>query len=90
MTENQSKQLAKKIIAMHYYLHLHISLGYCAQIAELSEEDFISIFVKIIFQSLILMVKNNSRKRGTMPETNNKTTEPNITKNDRLNYHQNR
>lgn len=41
MTENQSEQLAKKIVAMHYYLHLHISLVYCAQIAELSEEDFI-------------------------------------------------
>ena len=41
MTENQSEQLAKKIVAMHYCLHLHISLGYCAQIAELSEEDFI-------------------------------------------------
>ena len=41
MTENQSEQLAKKIVAMHYYLHLHISLGYCAQIAKLSEEDFI-------------------------------------------------
>ena len=31
------------------------------------------------------MINNNSRKRGTMPETNNKTTETNITKNDRLN-----
>ena len=41
MTENQSEQLAKKIVAMHYYRHLHISLGYCAQIAKLSEEDFI-------------------------------------------------
>lgn len=41
MTENQSEQLAKKIVAMHYYLHLHISLGYCAQIAKLSEEEFI-------------------------------------------------
>ncbi|MBO4438813.1 MAG: UPF0175 family protein [Spirochaetaceae bacterium] len=41
MTESQSEQLAKKIIAMHYYLHFHVSLGYCAQIADLSEEDFI-------------------------------------------------
>ena len=40
MTENQSEQLAKKIVAMHYYLHLHISLGYCAQIAKLSEEEW--------------------------------------------------
>jgi len=41
MTESQSEILAKKIIAMHYYLHFHVSLGYCAQIADTSEEDFI-------------------------------------------------
>ena len=26
---------------MHYYLQFHISLGYCAQIANTTEEDFI-------------------------------------------------
>ena len=26
---------------MHYYLHFHVSLGYCAQIANTTEEDFI-------------------------------------------------
>lgn len=41
MTESQSENLAKKIIAMHYYLQFHISLGYCAQIANTTEEDFI-------------------------------------------------
>ena len=41
MTETQSENLAKKIIAMHYYLQFHISLGYCAQIANTTEEDFI-------------------------------------------------
>ena len=41
MTESQSEEFAKKVIAMHYYLHFHISLGYCTQIAEISEEDFI-------------------------------------------------
>ena len=41
MTESQSEILAKKIIAMHYYLHFHVSLGYCAQIADTSEEDFV-------------------------------------------------
>lgn len=41
MTESQSETLVKKIIAMHYYLHFHVSLGYCAQIADLTEEDFI-------------------------------------------------
>ncbi len=41
MTELQSEKMAKKIIAMHYYLHFHVSLGYCAQIADTTEEDFI-------------------------------------------------
>ena len=41
MTESQTEMLVKKIIAMHYYLHFHVSLGYCAQIADLTEEDFI-------------------------------------------------
>lgn len=41
MTESQSESLVKKIIAMHYYLHFHVSLGYCAQIANTTEEDFI-------------------------------------------------
>ena len=41
MTKLQSEKLAKKIIAMHYYLHFHISLGYCVQIADTTEEDFI-------------------------------------------------
>ena len=41
MTESQSETMAKKIIAMHYYLQFHISLGYCAQIANTTEEDFI-------------------------------------------------
>ena len=37
----QAEKMAKKVIAMHYYLHFHISLGYCAQIADTTEEDFI-------------------------------------------------
>ena len=41
MTESQSESLVKKIIAMHYYLHFHVSPGYCAQIANTTEEDFI-------------------------------------------------
>ena len=41
MTESQSESLVKKIIAMHYYLHFHVSLGYCTQIANTTEEDFI-------------------------------------------------
>lgn len=41
MTESQSQTYIKKLVAMHYYLHFHVSLGYCAQIADTNEEDFI-------------------------------------------------
>ena len=41
MTELQSEKMAKKIIAMHYYLHFHVSLGYCAEIAGMTKTDFI-------------------------------------------------
>ena len=76
MTENQSEQLAKKIVAMHYYLHLHISLGYCAQIAKLSEEDFIKYLGENHISISNFDEKNNSRKRGTMPEKTIKLQKP--------------
>ena len=42
MTEYQAAVLARKIIALNYYSRMHISLGYCAQIANMTEEDFIT------------------------------------------------
>lgn len=41
MTVVQANDYAKKLIALDYYTRLHVSIGYCAQIAQMSEEDFI-------------------------------------------------
>lgn len=41
MTAVQANDYAKKLIALDYYTRLHVSIGYCAQIAQMSEEDFI-------------------------------------------------
>lgn len=41
MTLLQANDFARKAIAIDYYTRLHVSIGYCAQIAEMTEEDFI-------------------------------------------------
>ena len=40
-TVEQASAFARKMTALGYYVHGHVSLGYCAQIAELTEEEFI-------------------------------------------------
>lgn len=46
MSTLQATDFAKKAIALVYYTSHHISIGYCAQIAEMSEEDFIKYLGK--------------------------------------------
>ena len=41
MTALQVNDYAKKLIALDYYTNHHVSIGYCAEIAEMTEEDFI-------------------------------------------------
>lgn len=41
MTTLQVNDYARKLIALDYYTRHHVSLGYCAEIAEMTEEDFI-------------------------------------------------
>ena len=41
MTAVQVSEYAKKLIALEYYTRHHVSIGYCAEIAEMTEEDFI-------------------------------------------------
>ena len=41
MTLTEANAFAKKAVALAYYKKQKISVGYCAQIAEMSEEDFI-------------------------------------------------
>ena len=41
MTTLQVNDYARKLIALDYYTRHNVSLGYCAEIAEMTEEDFI-------------------------------------------------
>lgn len=41
MTTVQVNDYARKLIALDYYTRHHVSIGYCSQIAEMAEEDFI-------------------------------------------------
>lgn len=43
MTTKQVNDYARKLIALDYYTRHQLSIGYCAQIAEISEEDFIKL-----------------------------------------------
>lgn len=42
MTEEQANDFAKKSIALMLYTQNHISIGYSAQIAGMTEEEFIN------------------------------------------------
>ena len=41
MTQEDIASFIKKIVALNFYTKAGISLGYCAQIAEMDKEDFI-------------------------------------------------
>ena len=41
MTAEQTDSFVKQTLALHYYIKCHISLGYCAEIAGMTNEDFI-------------------------------------------------
>ena len=41
MSTIQANDYARKLIALDYYTRHNVSIGYCSQIAEMSEEDFI-------------------------------------------------
>ena len=45
MTKDEANAFAKKATALMLYLKNHISIGYCAQIAGMSEEDFRSLYL---------------------------------------------
>ncbi len=40
MNERQADMFAKRSVAVAYYTTMGVSIGYCAQIAEMTEEDF--------------------------------------------------
>ncbi|MBQ9568107.1 MAG: UPF0175 family protein [Lachnospiraceae bacterium] len=41
MDEADASSFAKKMVALGYYTKNNVSIGYCSQIAEMPEEDFI-------------------------------------------------
>ena len=46
MTEEEASQFARRAVALGYYTQSGVSIGYCAQIAGMSEEDFIKYLGK--------------------------------------------
>ena len=40
MSNAQATDFARKMVALGYYIHNNVSIGYCAEIAGLSEEEF--------------------------------------------------
>lgn len=41
MSREEACQFAKRAVALGYYSQSGVSIGYCAQIAEMTEEEFI-------------------------------------------------
>lgn len=42
MRASDAAAFAKKMVALGYYTQNNVSIGYCAQIADLTEEEFIA------------------------------------------------
>lgn len=56
--ENIVKDM-KRTVAIKYYKEKKLFLGQCAQLAEMTKEDFIKLLSIIKYQSLILKTKKN-------------------------------
>ena len=46
MSQEEACKFAKRSVALGYYSQSGVSIGYCAQIAEMTEEDFIKYLGK--------------------------------------------
>ncbi len=46
MSQEEARQFAKCAVALGYYTQSGVSIGYCAQIADMSEEEFIKYLGK--------------------------------------------
>lgn len=40
MDSTETTAFARKMVALGYYMHRNVSIGYCAEIAGLTEEEF--------------------------------------------------
>lgn len=66
MSHEQANQFARQAVALGYYTQSGVSIGYCSQIAGMTEEEFIKYLCKIIYQSSGLMMKKNSWRSWIM------------------------
>ncbi len=41
LNQKQAEQMAKRAVALYCYAHMDVSIGYCAEIAGLTEEEFL-------------------------------------------------
>ena len=41
MTTTETTAFERKMVALGYYIHNNVSIGYCAEIASLTEKEFI-------------------------------------------------
>lgn len=41
MSRDEAKDYVKRLVALDFYTRNGVSIGYCAQIADMTEEDFI-------------------------------------------------
>lgn len=46
MSHEQANQFARQVVALSYYTQNKVSIGYCSQIAGMTEEDFIEFLGK--------------------------------------------
>lgn len=60
MNKEQANQFARQAVALGYYTQSGVSIGYCSQIAGMTEKEFIKYLEKIIYQSSGLIMKKNS------------------------------
>ena len=41
LTQPKAQQMAKKAVALYCYANMDVSIGYCAEIADMNEEEFL-------------------------------------------------
>ena len=41
LTQLKAEQMAKKAVALYCYVNMDVSIGYCAEIAGMTEEEFL-------------------------------------------------
>ena len=66
MSREQANQYARQYVALGFYKQNGVSIGYCAQIAGMTEEEFINTWDRMRFPSSSLMIKKNFWRNWSM------------------------